>query len=331
MTLNWDEVDNIINYQVFRDGLLYGMTTETSFVDDDTRETFHTYHVTAFTTNGEVLPSNTCSYHPESEQVIPTNLRVEIAASGKAKLSWDAPTDETVTGYMVYRRPKGGEFKRIKLLTATSFTDNFSSQPDAWYEYAVTAYYQATHSESGYASAEGHPELNFVEFNRTIIPTHLDFFIHEGRIILEWEEGSMAEYYDVYRDGERIAHGVTGHSFIDYHATPQQSYHYYITGRTALLESNPSNIVFIDWTTNTNENTEAQNISIYPNPTESFVTIEAKGLRQVRAFNVMGQEVQCQLTREDNVTLDLSSQPRGCYFIEATTEQGSTTYKIVKL
>ncbi len=331
VTLNWDEVDNGINYQIFRDGLLYGMTTETSFVDDDTNETFHTYHVTAFTTNGEVLPSNTCSYHPESPCVIPTNLRVEIADAGKARLSWDAPTDETVAGYMVYRRPKGGDFKRIKLLTATTFTDNFSGQPYDWYEYAVAAYYQATHCESGYATVEGHPELNFVEFNRTIIPTHLDFIIHEGHVILEWEEGSMAEYYDVYRDGERIAHGITGHSFIDYQASAQESYHYYITGRTSLLSSNPSNVVFIDWTTHTNENIVSQDISIYPNPTENSITIEAVGLRQVKVFNVMGQEVQCQVTFEDSVTLDLSSQPRGFYFIETATDHGCTTTKIVKL
>ena len=330
VTLNWDEIDNSINYQIFRDGLLYGMTTETSFVDDDTRATFHTYHVTAFTTNGEVLPSNTCSYHPESPCAIPTNLRVEIA-SGKAKLTWDAPDDETVAGYMVYRRPKGGEFKRIKLLTATTYTDNFSGQPDDWYEYTVSAYYRESQCESGYASVEGHPELNFVEFNRTIIPTHLDFLIHEGHVILQWKEGTTAEGYNVYRNGERIAHNVTGDSFIDYSATSQQSYHYYITGRTAHLESNPSNIVFVDWTTNTNENTDSQNISIYPNPTESSVTIEAVGLRQIRVFNVTGQEVKCQTTLDSHITVDLSTQPKGCYFIEATTEQGCTTAKIVKL
>ena len=97
------------------------------------------------------------------------------------------------------------------------------------------------------------------------------------------------------------------------------------------MESNPSNVVFIDWTTNTNENIVSQDISIYPNPTENSVTIKAAGLRQVRVFNLMGQEVQCQVTLEDNVTLDLSSQPRGCYFIETATDHGCSTTKIVKL
>lgn len=329
VTLNWEAVDNSINYQVFRDGILYGMTTETTFVDDDTRETFHTYHVTAVTNDGETLRSNLCSYQPESECFIPTNLRVEIVNQTRAQLTWDAP-EEPATGYMIYRRPKGGEFRRIKLLTATTYADNLTVQPDAQYEYAITAYFRDTECESGYASVEDHPELNFVEFNKTIIPIHLDFFIHEGRVILEWEEGSMADYYDVYRNGERIAHGVTGHSFIDYQATSGQNYTYTITGRTAHLESNPSNVVFVDWTTDVNENS-LNGISIYPNPTESTVTVEAIGLRQVRVFNVMGQEVKCLTTLENNVTVDLSAQPMGCYFIETTTEQGCTTTKIVKL
>ena len=331
VTLTWDPVENSLNYQVFRDGLLFAMTEENSFIDDDTRATFHTYHVTAYTTSGEILPSNTCSYHPESPCIIPTNLRVEATTPGKAKLTWDAPEDESVAGYMLYRRPKGGEFKRIKLTSNTNYTDNLSAQPDGLYEYTCAAYYQETHCESGYATAAGHPELNFVEFNKTIIPQHLDFYIHEGLVILEWEEGSVAEGYNVYRNGEHIAHGVTGHAFVDYSATPAETYNYTITGHTAHIESNHSNVVYVDWTTDVNENTVDQSISVYPNPTKSTVTIEAEDLRQIRVFNVMGQTVICQTTLEDNITIDLSAQPNGCYFIETATAQGCTTTKIVKL
>ena len=331
VTLTWDPVQNSLNYQVFRDGLLFAMTEENSFVDDDTRATFHTYHVTAFTNSGEILPSNTCSYHPESPCIIPTNLRVEATTPGKAKLTWDAPEDESVAGYMLYRRPKGGEFKRIKLTSNTNYTDNLSSQPDGLYEYTCAAYYQETHCESGYATAAGHPELNFVEFNKTIIPQHLDFFIHEGRVILEWEGGTLAEGYNVYRNGEHIAHGVTGNSFVDYTSTSAETYNYTITGYTSHIESNPSNVVYVDWTTDVSENTIDQNISIYPNPTKNTVTIEADGLRQIRVFNIMGQTVICQTALEDNITIDLSAQPQGCYFIETATEQGCTTTKIVKL
>ena len=89
--------------------------------------------------------------------------------------------------------------------------------------------------------------------------------------------------------------------------------------------------MYVDWTTDVNENNADQNISIYPNPTKNAVTIEADGLRQIRVFNIMGQTVVCKTALEDNITIDLSAQPRGCYFIETATEQGCTTTKIVKL
>jgi hypothetical protein len=331
VTLNWDPIDNSIHYQVFRDGILHVVTDETSFIDDDTRSTFHTYHVNAITSNGEILPSNTCSYQPESSCPIPTNLRVEKVTPVKAKLTWEAPVGEDVVGYTVYRRPKGGEFKRVKILSGTSYTDNLNSQPDNFYEYTVSAIYLDKDCWSEYASVEGHPELNFVEFNKTIIPTHLDFFIHQGHVILEWEEGSMAESYQVYRDEEHIGYNITGNSFIDYTANAQQHYSYTIKGCSSHMQSNPSNVVFVDWTTDVDDNTSNQGISIYPNPTEGTVTIEAYSLHQVRVFNVMGQEVKCQTTLEDNVSIDLSEQPKGCYFIEVTTEHGCSTTKIIRL
>ena len=144
------------------------------------------------------------------------------------------------------------------------------------------------------------------------------------------QEATQAEYYKIYRDGELIGH-ATENVFIDYEANDQNSYHYTVTGKTAFVESNPSNIVYVDWTTDIQETANDTNIQLYPNPTNGQVTIKADGLRQIRVFNVMGQEVKCLTTPEDNVTIDLSSQPKGCYFIETTTEQGCSTRKIVRL
>lgn len=141
----------------------------------------------------------------------------------------------------------------------------------------------------------------------------------------------MAEAYNIYRDGQRIGHGVTGTSFVDYEANSSHTYHYTVTGYTDFIESSPSNEVYIDWTTGVNESGNSQEVSLYPNPTQSKVFVEAEGLRQVRVFNLMGQEVMNQAVDGNRFTLDLSSQPQGCYFIETTTEQGSTISKIMKL
>jgi fibronectin type 3 domain-containing protein len=229
---------------------------------------------------------------------------------------------------MVYRRAQGEEFKRIKMLSGTSFTDNLTSKTDERYEYIVCASYSGTQYQSNFASSAANPELNFIEVNKTIIPKNLSFYIHEGNVALQWKEASMAQSYKIYRNSELIAQGVTGNSFVDYDANASQTYHYLVTGCTDFIESSPSNEVYIDWTTGINEQT--QNVSLYPNPTDGKVYIETEGLRMVRVFNLMGQEVMRQAVASDRYTLDLSSQPQGCYFIEASTEQSSTITKIMK-
>ena len=331
VTLSWETLQGreVIHYQIFRDDLLFAITNATSFTYTDNSGIFHSYHVNALTNTGETHSSNSCNLQPTSAYTAPTNLRYEVTAPTKAKISWDAPRIDGLRGYMVFRRPKGGEFKRIKMLGATSFTDNLASHPDSQYEYAVLACYNTSNDPSAYAATQEHPELNYIEVNKTIIPQHLSFFIHEGRVILEWQEATMAQTYSIYRNGERIARGVTGTSFVDYEATSSQTYHYTVTGCTDFIESNHSNEVFVNWTTGIDEQTQA--ISLYPNPTDGKVFIEAEGLRQVRVFNLMGQEVLNQSVESDRFILDLSAQPQGCYFIETTTKQGSNITKTMRL
>ena len=231
---------------------------------------------------------------------------------------------------MVFRRAQGEEFHRIKLLSSssTSFTDNLTSKADERYEYIVCASYSGTLCQSGYASSAANPELNFIEVNKTIIPKDLSFYIQEGNVVLQWKEASMAQSYKIFRNSELIAQGVTENNFVDFDANPGQAYHYYVTGSTDHIESSPSNEVYVDWTTSVEE--QSHNVSLYPNPTDGKVYIETEGLRMVRVFNLMGQEVMRQAVASDRYTLDLSSQPQGCYFIETTTEQGSTITKIMK-
>jgi hypothetical protein len=333
ITLSWEALNDreVIHYQVYRDNILIAITDATSYTYTESDNVFHNYYVVALTEDGESHPSNIFNLQPDSEYTMPTNLRYEMTSPTKAKISWDAPQGESPRGYMVYRRPKGGQFKRIKLLSGTSFTDNLVSQADSHFEYVVCACYTTHNYPSAYASSQDHPELNFIEVNKTIIPQHLSFFIHENRVILEWQEATMAKGYNIYRNGVRIAHGVRETSFVDYEANSSQSYHYTVTGYTSFVESNPSNEVIVDWTTDINEQSEAKDVNLFPNPTESMVFIEAKGLRQVRVFNLMGQEVLHQTVESDRFTFDLSPQPQGCYFIETTTEQGNTITKIMKL
>ncbi len=316
VTLNWNAPDmiNPINYHIYRDNILYAVATDTHFTDSEAADNFHNYYVTAFTVDGETMASNHCNVLPESPCAIPTNFRYEMTTPVRVSLSWDAP-DPAPTGYILYRRARGEEFTRVKLTSGTSTTDNLVNQPDQHYDYAVVAYYRDDDCTSGYASIESDPDLHYLSVNKTIIPQNLRFLIHEGRVILQWDEATKAERYSIYRDGQRIGHSSET-DFIDYTATSSQSYRYTVTGTTGNLESNPSNEVYVDWTTAIGETSEAQASTLYPNPTSSVVHIESQGLQEVGLFNLMGQEIVHQAATNNQVTIDMSALPEGTYFVK---------------
>ena len=328
--LNWAAPDMIdpINYHVYRDNILYATTTDTHFTDTEGIDVFHNYCVTAFTEYGETMASNLCNVLPESPCEAPTNFRYEIISPVRVSLSWDAP-NPAPTGYILYRRARGEEFKRVKLTSNPSTTDNLSNQVDEHFEYAVVAYYRDDDCYSSYASTESNPELNFLSVNKTIIPQNLTFLIHEGHVILQWDEAFMAERYNVYRDGVRIGHS-TGTDFVDYTATSSQTYHYTVTGKTGNLESNPSNEVFVDWTTAIDENANAQAALIYPNPTTGMIYIESQGLQEVSVYNLMGQELLRQRAIDGQASIDMTTFPEGSYFVKLTGMHNEVK-KVVKL
>ena len=330
--LTWEAPEGQVNhYYVYRDNLLYAVAQETSYTDTEA-EGFHNYYVTAVNAYGESDPSNVDNVNDEGSCEAPSNFRYEMTTSTKVKVMWDAP--QSVTGYMLYRRAKGEEFKRIKLLTNTYYTDNLASQPDNRYEYAVTAYYQANDCESSYATAEANPEMHFIEVNKSIVPQYLVAQTDGNDVVLQWQEASMATTYNVYRDGEKIAEGLTESNYTDNRATVQQIQHYTVTGETDFIESSPSNEVFSDWTAMAEEITGRQ-IQVYPNPTNGILTIETQNadaqMTECHVLNLMGQEVMRQVGDSGQMKLNLTELPDGTYFVKVVTANENKTIKVVKI
>ncbi|MBO6027428.1 MAG: C10 family peptidase [Bacteroidales bacterium] len=330
-SLTWEAPDGleVINYHIYRDNVLLAVTSDRNFTDNREMDAFHHYYVTAFTDHGETVASNTVDIEPESTHDTPINLRYEMTSPTKVMVMWDAPEGVTPSAYFVFRRVKGQEFKRIKIVSNTYYTNSLTAQPNNHYEYAVTAYYQADDSQSGFATVQGNPEKHFIQVNKTIIPQHLDYTIQNGHVVLQWDEATLAESYNVYRDGQLIGNSNST-EFIDNDAVVPNDYHYTVTGKTAFLESNPSNMIHLDWTTGTSDHIVNQNVAIYPNPTVSKVTIEGTGISQIRIFNMVGQLIYDQVVSQDRTVIDLSEQPSGCYFVEVVSDQGIATNKLLK-
>ena len=99
---------------------------------------------------------------PTEPPVAPTNLRASPNTDGSVTLSWDAPDDDSITGYQILRRHPGEtEGTMVETLldtgsTATAFTDNDLTL-DVLHAYYVKAINAAGASErSNYDNATPH-------------------------------------------------------------------------------------------------------------------------------------------------------------------------------
>ncbi|MBU2020094.1 MAG: T9SS type A sorting domain-containing protein, partial [Bacteroidetes bacterium] len=75
-----------------------------------------------------------------------------------------------------------------------------------------------------------------------------------------------------------------------------------------------------------------QGISIYPNPSKGMVTIKLQGeinVESLMVFNVYGQEVYSSSNLNPTSVLDLSTIPKGIYFIQLANEDVKTVRRLV--
>lgn len=77
------------------------------------------------------------------------------------------------------------------------------------------------------------------------------------------------------------------------------------------------------------------NVSLYPTPSSGYFTVEVrdhfKGDIEVKIFNLLGEEVKSMLMAgtRTKMTVDMSKESKGVYFIRITAAQKTTTQKIV--
>ena len=133
----------------------------------------HCYHAAVLCEGGESELSNvTCA--TSGPCYPPRNLDYELAPNFKIKLKWDAPAiTDGLAGYMLFRRTADGEYKRIKLLNAStlSYTDGTVNVEGDYY-YQLFAYYDALDCTSSPANRKYEP--NVFELHAYYSPTGLE-------------------------------------------------------------------------------------------------------------------------------------------------------------
>ena len=173
-----------------------------------------------------------------------------------------------------------------------------------------------------------------------------------GRILSLEDEGYSLQHYNLYRsyyndDYQIIAEipFVEGQQYYQYRdvlvGETHERFYYKLTAVylsdeneecesdfAASLTHPDRDYVMVDDAWDVFEN-QMENLSVYPNPTDGQLVVEAFKLRQVSVFNALGQCVMAMDVDADVARLDLSELGNGVYLLRVFTQNGTTTRRFV--
>lgn len=169
--LQWEAAGNPeYGYLVCRDDQFIEMVSGNMYRDEEASLGGHCYYVTPLCEGGMTDESSNMSCAAVGAVYPPRNFYFETTSSFKCKLTWDRPSPDTgLSGYFLFRKTDGEDYKRIKLLgaTHTTYTDNTVIEEGNYY-YKLVAYYQALDAESAPALNLYEPNTYYVHFYYSI-------------------------------------------------------------------------------------------------------------------------------------------------------------------
>ena len=142
-----------------------------------------------------------------------------------------------------------------------------------------------------------------------------------GQIFYTWT-GSATEKF------QQFAYTYDANNFM----LSDEDKQYFDAGTRVILGD--STYWYFHKTTGINEVTDKLNLLVYPNPTSGKFTIESGKLKmqnaEIQVYNMLGVQVYSKLsTLNSQISIDLSNQPNGVYFLLLKTGQGEMNGKIV--
>ena len=198
MSLEWDAVDGVSEYGVYRDGHRVATVTGTAYVDENlSYNKQYCYAVTTITSYESGLSEEVCATTLEVDKIsVPTNLVATTTSESTIDLMWDIVKE--AESYKVYQ----GTNLIASGITDTKYTvENLDAETN--YCFVVTAVNivgESASSESACATtlkAKPAPP---------VVTATAD---SESAITLTWEAVYGAESYKVYQGTNLIASGIT--------------------------------------------------------------------------------------------------------------------------
>ncbi len=92
--------------------------------------------------------------------------------------------------------------------------------------------------------------------------------------------------------------------------------------------------IHVDFTVGINENELSRYVTLYPNPTQSFIDLKLDkdylGATECHIYDMYGKLMRIMPIEEEITTIDVSDFAAGVYFVRLTTEQGQVSKRFVK-
>ena len=228
-------------YCIYRDGFLFNMAHELTYVDENTDIGGHCYYVTALCNGGETANSNEYCVSSGEGCEPPKDLYFNYTTGDKLQLNWSPTGNADVSGYLVYRKTADTPYKRVKLTSAnvTTFKDQ-NVEPGTEYQYVVEAYYRAIDCTSAYATDLFDSDKFYINVDWSNTPKDLQAELVEDeevyQVNLRWRPAFQATAYFIMRNGEKVGE-VNATNFVDEDLEIGETYCYQIVAHGEEFET----------------------------------------------------------------------------------------------
>ena len=318
--LTWDESENALGYNIYRDGYLVANVTGTSYSDGNLdSSTEYCYAITAAHNKTETDKSEeACATTFDLQITTPENLVATPTSISSIELTWNET--EKALGYNIYR---DGDL--LTNITETSYSDeNLNSYTE--YCYAITAVRNETETDKSEEVCTTTFDLPITTPENLIAtPTSA------SSISLSWDEVEKALSYNVYRDGDSIAN-VTNPTYTDVDLEYNTEYCYIVTAVRGDEESEESDEECVKTLGESIEELSLS-INIYPNPVENelFLATEVS-VEEIAIYDVYGRQIMSQQVNEtaSQQVVEVADLEAGVYFVKVVTNEGEIVKRFVK-
>jgi hypothetical protein len=150
--------------------------------------------------------------------------------------------------------------------------------------------------------------------------------VRQGVMATAWTEVEGAIAYNLHRDDELIAEGLTATAYDDTEMQINAEHCYAVQAVFEKGTSNLSNVVCANYYAGVGEN--GGKLSIFPNPTTDKVNVECVGMTQIDIYSVEGKLVRSLKVEDDAVQID--GLESGIYMLRIMKGDEVIVRKVVK-